>query len=296
MKILENYDLLRGIYAEIIVEKTPCPELGGYIKHFTDLEYAELLTKKKRYLDDLIKQGVQTKQDKVSQAIEQETWTLKNEDDLLSLDYVIADNTKLIENMLVADQRQIIQAVVDKKIAERNTLRQRKSEAIGEHAEFFADRYYNEIIPLCSLYEDKTLTKLKHEDADNSLDREELENIRYKYNLALLKFSDRNLRILATMPFLLNVFTQCKNNLLLFLDKPIVHYTLFQSDLVFKCLRNIRILENCEADSPQITDCLNAQELLDFYDLNHSVLQGRNKSGSQNSGVTTSTRVVSTKS
>ena len=198
--------------------------------------------------------------------------------------------------MLIAVQRQTIQAVVDKKIAERSLLRQRKAEAIGEHAEFFADRYYNEIIPLCSLYEDKALTKLKYENADESLDRDELEDIRYKYNSALVKFSDRNLRILATMPFLLNVFAQCKDNLLLFLNKPIVHYTLFQSDLIFKCLRNIKVLENCEADSPQITDNLKAQELLDFYDLNHSVLQGRNKSGSQNSGVTTSTRTVSPRS
>ena len=78
MKVLENYDFLRGIYAEIIVEKTHCPELNAYIKHFTDLEYAELLSKKKRYLDDLIKQGVQTKKEKTAQALEQETWTLKD--------------------------------------------------------------------------------------------------------------------------------------------------------------------------------------------------------------------------
>lgn len=295
MKILENYDFLRLLYSEIIVEKTPCPELGAYIKHFTDLEYAELLSKKQNYLEELIEKGVQTKKQKYESALEQETWTLKEEDDLLSLEFVITDNTKLMESMPIPSQKKAIQDIVDLKIKEKGSLTNKKIEAIGEHAEFFADRYYNELIPMASLYKDKKLSILKYEDSDiEGLDREELTDIRREYNLSLLKFSDRNLRILAAMPFILNTFSQCKGNLLLFLNKPIVEYTLFQTDLVYKSLRNLRILENTETDSPAINEGLDSKELLDWYDLNFSVINGKRMTGNE-SGVKTSTKIVSSK-
>ena len=96
---------------------------------------------------------------------------------------------------------------------------------------------------------------------------------------------------MATLPFVLNQLSLCKKNPLVFLNKPIVQFSTYQQDIYSRTMRNLTILENAENKPIEIDETTEEQQLLDWYDINYAVWQGKNDS-TKKSEITKSTKYV----
>ena len=293
MNILKHYEDYKIIYADIVQGKTWCDEYSCYVKHFTDIDYAKLIRRKSRYTEYLIKEGLQTEAQKLVTLKEQGVWGDKEEDDILSLKYIISDNTKIVEKMPVPQQRAPIEAIIKSKREELAKLEYRRSQLIEPTVEYYSLRYYGTIFPQAAMFKDEALTiPLYSESQYDDMEDDDVAKINSAYIKTLEPFSDRNFRILACLPIVINQVSLCKKNVFAYYGKPLVDFTLYQHDVLSKTLRNLNIMEQSEGEPPEIDEGTSVQDLLDWYDLNYSVLLGKRNSGSQDSGVKTSKTYV----
>jgi len=276
VKILDQYETLQTIYSEIVEGCSYCHDLKCYVKHFNDRDFAEIYRARDHYLITEVG-DIPTEAEKLKEITEAGIWTEQDEDDLITLQWAVEDNTKQIENIVSPEQREIIQKIVDEKQEELNEVEAKKLSYLHPNKDFYSRKYVSESIPYFALFKDRNLTeRFFLEEKYENLDEEEITEIAIKYTLSLKKFNSRNLRLLATFPFVLNQLSLCRKNALIFLNKPVVEFTNYQLDLFNRTMRNLNVLENAEGNPPDIDKATDEQEILDWYDKAYSVWQGKN--------------------
>ena len=92
------------------------------------------------------------------------------------------------------------------------------------------------------------------------------------YNKALSYFSNRNLRKIACLPFVLNNASYCKDQGMFFFGKSISQFTTYQMSIFTKAMRNTFVLRETKTTPPRINNELTVQALLDWYDTEYSIV------------------------
>lgn len=277
MKILARYEELQTVYAEIVEGCSYCPPLKAYVKHFNDLDYASVYKIRDAYLRDEVGDDILPESERLKIIQKDDLWTEQDEDDLISLKWLINDNTREIEKIVSADQRKMIQKIVDDKQVEYDEMSAKRSAYLHPTKEYYSAKYLSEILPYYSLFKDKEMTTLRYtQDEYDEFSEEEITEISLHYAVSLKQFDTRNLRVLAAMPFILNQLSLARKNPLVFLNKPVVFLTSLQLDIYNRTMRNLNVLENAEGRPPDFDSSTEEQEVLDWYDVNYSVWQGKN--------------------
>jgi hypothetical protein len=277
--LLDRYDDFRIIYLDIVRGYTYCEELKCYIKHLTDFDTSLLASKKKAFERRESADGLLSEKEKLSEVIAQGEWSLEKEDDIISLRYIISDNTKLISNMSVPEQRKVIQDIVDGKKEELKKIEAERLKLLYPNLETASFEYYLELLPQYCFFKDELLREPLHspEEYEETLDESAIDKINGAYVNLTDTFSDKNMRALSVMPFVVNQLSYCKKNILSFIDKPVINFSAYQMDIYSRTMRNLSILESADGEPPDIEETTKIQEVLDWYDLNYSIIQGKNK-------------------
>ena len=292
MNVIKNYDHFLLVYNEILNGYSRSRKYNCYVKHFSQKDNAEILSAKIDYYNSLVADGVPSEESRLAFLKENDLWTDKDEDDILTAKYAISDNEKISKDLTSPSQRQMMKKIIDGKREELAVLERKKRSLIGPTAEFYSLNFLSEQTVKSSFFKDEGLrTPLLTNEEYERLSDEEFSEMYDEFYQIRQRFDERQMRILACLPVSLNNMGLCKKNLRLLIDKPVTDYTSFQMDLVNKCMRNINVLENSEGEPPELTDDLKEQDLLDWYDLNYSVWQGKLKNNSGD-GIKTKTNYV----
>ena len=280
------------LYAEIVEGYSYIEELDSYARHFNELRFVRLYRLRDKYLREQVPEAVLSEKDRLIQLNKEERWTEKQEDDLISLKWLIEDNKKSAETIVSSEQKKLILKIVEEKKEEHDELELEKMTLMHPTREFYSRKYFSELLPQFSLFKDDGLTDPKYtEEEYEEFSEEEVAEISIFFSEGLRKFDERTMRVMATLPFVLNQLSLCKKNPLVFLNKPIVQFSTYQQDIYSRTMRNLTILENAENKPIEIDETTEEQQLLDWYDINYAVWQGKNDS-TKKSEITKSTKYV----
>jgi hypothetical protein len=230
--------------------------------------------------------GVPTRQERVN-FITKETgeWTQDDEDEITSAEYFIIDNEDTWKAMTMPNQKADLGRMLDE---QRKKLREKKAEKegkVGTVAETKAEKIANGYYVYYSLYKDKSLKERlwKNKQEFDELEDHELTKYIIIYNQQLAPFSLKNFKKIAVMPFTLNLASYCKDQGMFFYGKPITEFSNFQLGCFTKIMRNTFILrETKSSGSPEITNELMMEELVNWYDHEYQLIMAENQSGSSN--------------
>jgi hypothetical protein len=298
MKIFSSYESYKALFADIASQVTYSQKSGLYIKHFGDLDFARVHRIKNEKLKEAIlgSEEFLSEERKLSLLKEHGLWSDKEEDDLLSLDLTITDNKKNASTIVIPNQRKFIEGIIEKKEKERSELLAKKESLMGETKERYSSIFLSESLIQHSFFKDeKCSIPAFPEDVYDALTDDEIAKLNSEYSEFLSTFNSRAIRLLAVLPFVLNLLGHCRKRPYDFFGIPIVKLSHFQAELLSKGFRNLAVLDSAEGEPPDILEHTEEQEVLDWYDSNYSILVGKNKNGGQ-SGTTTSKKYVPTKS
>jgi hypothetical protein len=129
-------------------------------------------------------------------------------------------------------------------------------------------------------FNDAACTDRKFKTFQQFQDLSDEESQSYIENIddALSKFTEENIKIIAAMPFFINIFSYIKDNISTFFGKSLVHVSHFQFLILSLGSRNINVLSQIEEEPPELVAPKDIQKIVDFYDKEYSVMVGRRKS------------------
>jgi len=293
MKILEEFDDLRIAYSDILYGWTYSETYKCYVKHLTDKDYSDLVRQKNTFFNEKVRDGVPTEKQKIEEALLVGSWTEADEDELLSYELQISDNTKRLDKLIVQGQREALEAILNEIREKLSAKKAEKYKYTTPNANFYALKYFTEILPWNSFFKDRDFNERLYtkEEFDN-LEEEDISILNYELNYINSKYNDEVIRKLSVLPMVINPMTYCKKNIYNFLGKPIVEYTQFQMELLARTMRNINILENAEKDPPLINETTESSELLNWYDLQYQKMISKSIDGSEGQAKVTNNTVV----
>lgn len=278
MLVYDEYENFRSLFKEIVTGYSHTSDGKSYVKHFSELDNSFFADKRVEYIKLKNKEGVLTEKEKLKILSEQGAWTAAQEEKILELKYIISDNNKVVANMPLLEQRRAIESIIKEKESELHDLLMERYAAINPTAEILAQKYLLSLMVIHGFFKDEELKirAISNEDFDY-LEEEQLNIFIEQQNQIFAKFSTRNIRALATMPFVLNQIMFCKDRPFEFFGKPMMYFSTYQLDLFSRTVRNIRIMENSEDSPPDIHEDTKTQELIDWYDTQHSISQSKAK-------------------
>ena len=276
MLVYDEYENLRSLFKEIVVGYSHTSDGKFYVKHFSELDNSFFTDKRVEYIKFKNKEGVPTEKEKLKSLSEQDVWTTAEEEKILELKYIISDNNKVVANMPLLEQRRAIESIIKEKQSELNDLLMERHMALNPTAEILAQKYLSSLMVIHGFFKDEELKIRAISDEDfDYLEEEQLNIFIEQQNQICAKFSTRNIRALAVMPFVLNQIMFCKDRPFEFFGKPMVYFSTYQLDLFSRTVRNIRIMEDSGDSPPDIHDDTKTQELIDWYDTQHSMSRSK---------------------
>lgn len=289
---LSEFENLRIIYQEIIQGASFSESIQLYIKHLTELENIDILRKKRDFLEYFQKKGLPNETQKMKDLLEQGQWTKEQEDLIVDIRYLISDNEKNLKT-LIPQQRPPIEKIVTEKKLELSKLLEEKKDLIGETADVFAEREcYNYLIYL-SIFKDREV-KDKFFKSYNEIDDLEYEDLS-RYIIALEntlgKFRENTIKKIAILPTFLNVFSYAKEDISKFYSKPLLTLTSYQLLLTSMGARNLTIRGESGGEPPDMIGDVSLDKVVDWYDLQYSVMLSKRNSGGEG-GITKTIREV----
>jgi len=277
--VYDEYENLRSLFKEIVNGYSHTSDGKFYVKHFSELDNSFFTDKRVEFIKFKNKEGVPTEKEKLKILSEQDVWTTAQEEKILELKYIISDNNKVVANMPLLEQRRVIESIIKEKQSELHDLLTERHKAINPTAEILAQKYLLSLMVIHGFFKDEELKIRAISDEDFDYLEEEQLNIFIdeQQNQIFAKFSTRNIRALAAMPFVLNQIMFCKDRPFEFFGKPMAYFSTYQLDLFSRTVRNIRIMENSEDSPPDIHEDTKTQELIDWYDTQQSISQSKAK-------------------
>lgn len=289
---LEEYDNLRLLYKQIIDGCSYSKKYDAYIKHFTELDLIECIEEKQILFSQAKSLGIESEEEKLLILFEKGAWKKGYDEEIISLQYNISDNEKMLVNMVSEVQKQGIKSMVSQAKWKLNELRDEKDKVLGLTAEKYSDEKSLKLAAFRSFFKDAGLTAPMFADSFDELYDDDVDDIIREHNSTLNNFNERNMRKIAACPFVLNLLSFVGDNPALFLDKPMTKYTIYQQNILSYGKRNTMLLNQAKGEPPDITAETKTQELLVWYDSEYSMMITKRMSGGSEPGVTTTTRMV----
>lgn len=274
--VSDQYDSLRVIYKEIVQGYTYDFASKFYVKHFTESESIDPILAKEHFLRRAISKGLFTNKEKEKILIETGDWTKEMEEEIEFLEQLIQDNEKNITKVVVPSQAAGLKAIVEQKKQELYLKRVEKIQIFGLTAESYSEKQSSNYLIYHSLFSDKELTIRPYSEEEfGDLDYGELHSYILIYNKIMDRLSERNLRKVSVMPFFLNSIAAAIEQPMFFLNKPVVEFTIFQLNVFNRGKRNRFVLSNAKGEPPSLLPSTKIQEILDWYDSNHSIIMSK---------------------
>lgn len=267
---MTHIDQLRLIYKEIVLGCSPGKQC--FFKHPSEIDNIELLSQKEKLYQKYLDHGIPSEEERLKEIISQELWSLQKEDDIVSLRLSISDNEKNIHSVII-QQQAAIRKMIDQDKNKLLMLLFERSQYLGTTAEELSIKDINTYMYLILCFKDRECKErfFSSWDEIESLENEKISEFNQEYNQLMEKFSDKAIRQLSVLPFFLNNFSYCKDNISLFLNKPIVELTNFQSFLFSYGQRNLSILNQSEGAPPELIGDVKIDDILTWYDQQYSL-------------------------
>ncbi len=275
---LTELEDLKIIYYEIVAGSTYINELNAFIKHFSELDNIEISKTKHQFLQKYIQEGIPTYEERLKVVMDNGDWSDKDEKNITFLRTLIVDNEKNVK--VIREQQQVIAQVIKEKKENLAEILFKKRNIIGATAEEFSERDTINYMAYKGFYKDSQCKiKLfeKFEDFQNLSD-EECDTYVESMDEALTKFTEKTIRTIAAMPFFINIFSYVKEDVSKFFQKAMIELSNYQFLLLSLGSRNLGVLTNTEGQPPEIVTDNDIQKVIEFYDLEYSVLLGKRKS------------------
>lgn len=274
-KVLDQYDPLRNVYGDILqgFSLVTHKDQDIYIKHFGDADHALIAKMKinltKKYLD----MGVPSREERLLILKSGEEWTEDDEILITQHEYTIKDSSEGLQNLIIQQQRDHAEKMLGEAELKLQELQHRKRNLIGVCADSKAEKISSNYYIYFSLFKDKEFKEnLWTEEEFDELEDILLVDYIVLYNRTLTNFNDRNFRKIASLPFVLNPASYCKDQGMFFFGKPVTEFTTYQMSIFSKAMRNCFILRESKGNPPDINNELMMQTLLDWYDQEYSIV------------------------
>lgn len=276
---LSEIENLKIVYQEIIDGASYFSKESYFIKHLNDLDNITILKKRIEFFEQAVNNGLPTEAAKLKEVVANEEWEAGNEEKILSLRYIISDNEKNLLT-LIPQQQAIIKKVLEDKRKELSELLIQRRQALGLTAEDSSEADSYHYITFISLYKDKSCQSPFFESWEEFESVDESEASKHSQNLQtmLSRFNEESIRKISVMPFFLNSFSYCKENIHTFLSKPMFQLTNYQMLLFSMGSRNINILSQANGEPPMLLGDTTPQQVLDWFDQNYSIILGKRNS------------------
>ena len=271
----------RKLYSQIVSGYTPALFLGSqvYIKHFSDNEFSSFEEEYEILFKEAVEKGLEAEADKLAQIIELEHWSQEEEQQIIdaqaSINLLHADMSQLTP----ADkwERSHMQGHIEELENVIAAHRKTRNELIGTTADAYAQRKNNERIILHSIYKDEKLTAPYFTDNEfDELTQDELVSAITLYNVNMEFFTEKWIKMIATMPSFLNSFFLCDDDPVRFYGKSIINLTIYQTDLFSKGKYYKSVLSESPQDGPDssIYD-KGMQEVVNWYDREYATAKAK---------------------
>jgi hypothetical protein len=273
-------DELKMVYQEIIEGCSYSPK-GFFIKHLCEIEQIEVTRKRLEFINKYVEQGIPTEDERFLYITQNEEWTATQEGDILAYRQTIADNEKLIHS-IIPEQQSAIKNIIEEHKKNLFALLMERKLLIGTTAEELASKDETAFMSYLSLYGDRQCTQPifnKWEDFEN-LEETEMSNYIDAIDDVLVKLQEPNIRKISALPFFLNAFSYCKEDIAAFIGKPISRLTNYQIHLFSLGLRNLNILSQAEGSPPEYFEKVKAEDIIKWYDSQYSIILGKRKHNS----------------
>lgn len=264
---------LKSIFADILKGYSYYNNI--YIKHFSNVDNADLDIKHNLFLEKAKNDGLPSELERLESIKKDCLWTDSKERELMGLKTYISTLNSTLKQFFKQVDIQPVKELIKETAGKILEMEVEKEGLIGFTAEKYASSKINQYYIFKALFKDQELKEpyLSSEEFEET-DDSELEKLALSYNQALLYHNPINMQRIAISPFFINMFALCDNNPLIFWGNPLIKLTLFQIELFsygiqFKnILRDLKVpptedlLDNPDKLVEHHTMVKNSQELL----------------------------------
>ncbi len=265
---------LRVIFSNVIKGYTPVvsSNYGSFfIKHFNIYDLADADEVYNKFYQQAVNDGVPTQNEREEFLIKQDIISHKDEEKIVDLKKTINNLYDNYNREYLKSKRIKWKTEIDKLEEELQQLEFIRANLVGKTAEIFASKKSNEFYIQQSLYTDSSLTNLLFRNEDfEEMDEQELAEVVILYNQKMQDYGAENFKKIAISPFFCNLFYLSGDNPQTFYGKPIIHLTIFQSD-IFSYGRYFKHIMSEFKDKIPKEVMENPTELMDWVEMNQNV-------------------------
>ena len=273
---LSEFDKLRLIYKDIIRGSSYSETEKFHVRHLSELDNIDITNYKIRQFNYYLENQLMSEEQKVKWLIENEEWTKQQEDQIVSLKYIISDNLKNIDK-IIPEQRAGIQLMINQKKDELANLLIEKKALMGITADEYSEKDAIHFFTYLSMYRDmegKSPYFASFEEFEDCSD-EAIKRYVNEIDSILKPFTESQIRKISALPFFLNPFSYCKDSVTSFLKIPMHKVTNYQMLLLSLGSRNINILSQSEGQPPEFLDKDDLDKIVNWYDQQSSIIAGK---------------------
>lgn len=270
----KEIEMLKIIYQEIIYGVSPCGK--NYIHHLNELENINVIRRRFEIFTKYVDDGIPSIESRLKELDDTQQWTKSQEEEILSLRYQISDNEKRLSS-IIPQQQKMIKNVIENLKNKLSKMLYERRQNIGNTAEQYAEEETLNYLLYLSIYKDQKCSIKLFDNLEDceSLEESEINQLSNDMDTALNKFTQETLSKIAVLPFFINSFSYCKDNMQSFLNKPVSELTNYQSNLFSIVARNINILQKSSTSPPELMDDVKLEDVIKWYDLNYQTLLGK---------------------
>lgn len=270
---ISELEELKLIYYEITNGTSFAPENSLFIKHFSEKESYLVQKKRIELFYYYLKQGVPHESELLKNAFKNGEWSEEKENKILELKFIISDNERNIQNIIM-EQRAIIQKAIDQHKKELIDIVYERKQILGKSIEDLIDEDVNDYISYISFFKDDKCKVSAFESFEEfeKIDFQDILKLNKILSSHYEKISELVIKKIAAMPFFLNKFSYTKDNIGNFLGIPLNDLTHHQNHLFSIGVRNLNVLSNVDGNPPDLSLGAKPINLVNWYEIQHSIL------------------------
>ena len=207
-----------------------------YIKHFNIFDQETLDLAYDKRLSKLEKQGIPSEKERLKELQEEGKWGAKQKKQIAEKEVYIK-NLKNTKNALVLpSQKQQIQDKIESSEKEISTLYAERDSLLNNTADYFANRYLNDISIYESFYKTESLEEhFFSQEEFEDLERKEIYDLVLLYNESFKTISIDIIKELALSGLFVNYFNINENSPNELFNRSPLELTFYQVNLITYC-------------------------------------------------------------
>lgn len=289
---LSEIEELKLIYHDVVNGYSLYHPKKIYVKHFSEDSYARILLKKSHLILSYKDEGLPSTSQREEEIIKENLWSQDREDRILQLKYLVSDNEKYAQGMMIPYQKNAILEMVNKHKRELLEILREKDGVLGPTCEKLAERESENFFIQELFFKDEGLkTRCFSEEEMEDLEYEELREYKEILNAVLARIGEADLEKIACLPFFLNSLSIIKERPECLFDNKISRLTFNQHSLLTSGLRNLNIGSQTEGSPPSLIDG-SVDDLVRWYTSQYSILLGKSGKGGTGGGLTVTSKDV----